>query len=239
MLNIVQNLFEANDFNSQNVEDGILFSKTVSSNKTDYWLVIERNNINSLIEEEQERFFLKCKEINNSELKKNISMLIIWNTGGELDFVNMKKQIMPIEENPYFFKKHVLYYSPNELEEINAQISDININDFFLNTISNESIFAAYKANPVQGSWRELFYRLVIKLPFIKVNIDSTLDIESLQQTINNQLEINIDNTLVDLNAKVFELYEELEHDAINNKDVSEIIDDLLVAEEGGIIHGN
>lgn len=239
MLSIVQNLFEANDYNSQNVEDGILFSKTVSSNKIDYWLVINRNDINSIIEEEQESFFLKCKEINNVELKKNISMLIIWNTGGELDFVNMKKRIMPIEENPYFFKKHVLYYSPNELEEINVQISGININDFFLNNISNESIFAAYKANPVQGSWRELFYRLVIKLPFIKVNIDSTLDIESLQQTINNQLEINNTNRLVDLNAMVFELYEELTLDVINHKDVLEIVNDLLVAQEEGTTHGN
>lgn len=239
MLNIVQNLFEANDYNSQIVEDGILFSKINSSNKIDYWLVINRNNINSLIEEEQEIFFLKCKEINNFELKKNISMLIVWNTGGGLDFINMKKQIMSIEEEPNYFKKHVLYYSPNELEEIYAQISTVNINDFFLNNLSNESMFAAYKANPVQGSWRELFYRLVIKLPFIKIDIDSTLDIESLQQTINNKLETNNDNTLVHLNAKVFELYEELEYDVINDKDVSEIIDDLLVAEEGGITNGN
>lgn len=237
MLNIVQNLFESNDYNSQIVEDGILFSKIDLSNKIDYWFVINKNDINSLIEEEQEIFFLKCKEINNFELKKNISMLIVWNTGGRLDFVNMKKQIMPIEEDPNYFKKHVLYYSPNELEEIYTQISSVNINDFFLNNLSDESIFAAYKANPVQGSWRELFYRLVIKLPFIKIDIDSTLDIESLQQTINNKLET--DNTLVHLNAKVFELYEELDHDAILHKDVSEIIDDLLVAEEGGITNGN
>lgn len=239
MLNIVQNLFEANGYNSQIVEDGILFSKIDLFNKIDYWFVIDRTDINLLIEEEQERYFLKCKEINNFELKKNISMLIVWNTGGGLDFVNMKKQIMPIEENPYYFKKHVLYYSPNELEEIYTQISSVNINDFFLNNISNESMFATYKANPVQGSWRELFYRLVIKLPFIQIDIDSTLDIESLQQTINNNLSIHNDNTLVHLNAKVFELYEELDHEAINNKEISEIINDLLVAAEGGITNGN
>ena len=239
MLNIIKTLFEDNEYSSQNMEDGILFSKIDSSNKIDFWFVIDKNDIDLVVEEDQERIFSKCKEINNTELKKNISMLVIWDTGGTMDFVYMKKKIIQIEENPYYFKKHVLYYSPKELEELNSQISNTNIDEFFLTNISNELNFADYKANPMQKSWRELFYRIVIKLPFIKINIDSSSDIESLQQSIYNKLQQNTDIILDNLNNKVFELYEEVTNDEIENKNTLEIVNDLLNILEEGEINGN
>ena len=177
-----------------------------------------------------------CKiKYESNDLEKNASLLILWNTTGELELLEMKKQIMPIEENPYYFKKHVLYYSPSELEEFNSKLDGNNINDFFSYNIANEETFRDYKENPLQGSWRELFYRVVIKLPFINININTSSNIESLQHIINNKLESNNDNRLIHLNNHIFEVYGVLTLEQIENKETSEIIDSLFDVTEGAI----
>ncbi|WP_108064349.1 ABC-three component system middle component 1 [Poseidonibacter lekithochrous] len=239
MVNIVCDLFENNDYEKIDLDLGMLFSKKEISGKKDFWFVLEEDDL-GLICDKQSEILNQCIESNGSpELNKNISMLILWNTGGELDFVEMKKQIMPIEEDGYYFKKHVLYYAPTELEELKVQLFDINIGDFFNANISNENNFKEYKKNPSQMSWRELFYRLVIKLPFIEINIDNSVDIESLHETIDNSLESSSDNTLLSLNNKIFELYSENSTQEIDNLNIMNVTSNLLVVSTEEENNGN
>lgn len=238
MINIVSNLFENDNYEKLELEDGILFFKE-NDVKKDFWFVVEESDLN-LIEEKQSEILKNCiSNFNSIDLNKNISMLIIWNTGGELAFKEMKKILMQVEENPYYFKKHVLYYSPSELEQLDYEISDSSINEFFLSKITNEENFKLYKENPMQGSWRELFYRIIIKLPFMHVNIDTTTNIESLQQAIEDKLESNSDNIIKNLNDKVFELYSDIENDEIKEINVTSVVDELLVVLEEGASNGN
>ncbi len=238
MLNVIGNLFDIYGYEKINLGNGKLFSKPNNSMQKDFWIVIEENDLNSIVSRQVD-ILHECKTKQSSnELDKNASLLVIWNTGGELDLLEMKKQIMPIEENPYYFKKHILYFSPSELESLKDEIENIEINEFFISHITNEETFKQYKNNPLQGSWRELFYRIIIKLPFIKVDIDTSSDIESLQQSIISKLSLNNDHTLHDLNNQVFEQYENLTLDEIVDKDVSEFIDDLFDAAEGNL-NGN
>ena len=239
MISIVSDLFENDDYEKLELEEGVLFFKSEENIKKDFWFVIEERDLN-LIEDKQPEILKNCIDsIDSIELNKNISMLVIWNTGGNLEFKEMKKKLMQVEENPYYFKKHVLYYSPSELEQLNQEISNNTFNEFFLSNITNDENFKAYKENPMIGSWRELFYRIIIKLPFIHVNIDTTTNIESLQQTIEHKLESNNDNNIKDLNDKIFELYQDTANDEIEIMNVSSVVDELLVVLEEGEANGN
>ncbi len=232
MIDIVSALFEAHGYEKINLEQGFLFLYPNSMEKKDFWIVIEEDDLSSVVLRQSD-ILNDCKvRYESSDLEKNASLLIIWNTTGELELLDMKKQIMPIEENPYYFKKHVLYYSPTELEDLNSKLDGNNINDFFSSNITNEETFKDYKENPLQGSWRELFYRVTIKLPFINININTSSNIESLQHIINNKLENN-NNRLIHLNNHLFELYEDLTIEQIGSKEPSEIIDSLFESTEG------
>ena len=235
MIDIVSGLFETYGYEKIDLEQGFLFSYPNNSEKKDFWIVIEEDDLSSVVLRQSD-ILNDCKiKYESNDLEKNASLLILWNTTGELELLEMKKQIMPIEENPYYFKKHVLYYSPSELEEFNSKLDGNNINDFFSYNIANEETFRDYKENPLQGSWRELFYRVVIKLPFINININTSSNIESLQHIINNKLESNNDNRLIHLNNHIFEVYGVLTLEQIENKETSEIIDSLFDVTEGAI----
>ncbi len=233
MLNIICDLFELYNYEKIDLEQGFLFSHPNDSEKKDFWIVIEEDNLSSVVLRQSD-ILNDCKiKYESNDLEKNASLLILWNTTGELELSEMKKLIMPIEENPYYFKKHVLYYSHSELEEFNSKLEDNNLSDFFSSNITNEETFRDYKENPLQGSWRELFYRVTIKLPFINININTSSNIESLQHIINNKLENNNDNRLIHLNNYFFELYEDLTIEQIGSKEPSEIIDSLFEITEG------
>lgn len=233
MLNIICDLFELYNYEKIDLEQGFLFSHPNDSEKKDFWIVIEEDDLSSVVLRQSD-ILNDCKiKYESNDLEKNASLLILWNTTGELELSEMKKLIMPIEENPYYFKKHVLYYSPSELEEFNSKLEDNNLSNFFSSNITNEETFRDYKENPLQGSWRELFYRVTIKLPFINININTSSNIESLQHIINNKLENNNDNRLIHLNNHLFELYEDLTIEQIGSKEPSEIIDSLFEITEG------
>lgn len=233
MLNIICDLFELYNYEKIDLEQGFLFSHPNDSEKKDFWIVIEEDDLSSVVLRQSD-ILNDCKiKYESNDLEKNASLLILWNTTGELELSEMKKLIMPIEENPYYFKKHVLYYSPSELEEFNSKLEDNNLSDFFSSNITNEETFRDYKENPLQGSWRELFYRVTIKLPFINININTSSNIESLQHIINNKLENNNDNRLIHLNNHFFELYEDLTIEQVGSKEPSEIIDSLFEITEG------
>ncbi|WP_066402507.1 ABC-three component system middle component 1 [Aliarcobacter cryaerophilus] len=233
MLNIICDLFELYNYDKIDLEQGFLFSHPNDSEKKDFWIVIEEDDLSSVVLRQSD-ILNDCKiKYESNDLEKNASLLILWNTTGELELSEMKKLIMPIEENPYYFKKHVLYYSHSELEEFNSKLEDNNLSDFFSSNITNEETFRDYKENPLQGSWRELFYRVTIKLPFINININTSSNIESLQHIINNKLENNNDNRLIHLNNHFFELYEDLTIEQVGSKEPSEIIDSLFEITEG------
>ena len=228
MINIIKNLFESYEYTCQAVGEGNLFSKIESTNKHEFWFVIEEENLDTILSN-QDEILKMCIDINDAdELVKNISMLVLWKTGGVLDFKVMKKKIMPIEEDPYYFKKHVLYFSLEEYSKLIEEIDGQNVTDFVREKIPMTEIFLEYKLNPRSQNWYELLYRIAIKLPFISINIDTNAGIESLEENINEKLTEHTDNCLQNLNNKIFELYEEMSIDDLKSIEATELITNLL-----------
>ena len=129
----------------------------------------------------QSELFDTCKQVNkNSALDKNISMLVLWETGGDLDIGEMKKKIMMVEEDPYFFKKHVLYFSSEEYDSLKTALGKESLHNFLQKNIALQDVFVKYKENPLSQGWRPLLYRIAIKIPFIDIDIGSSDGLTSL-----------------------------------------------------------
>lgn len=227
MRNLVKTLFESYEYSYQEFDNNYLFSFTDENNKKDYWLIVEPENIDLLIDQEEE-LYERCKQTNDApELKKNISMLILWNTEGNQEFNIMKKKIMPIEEDPYFFKKHVLYFSISELEKLIEVVGEENLVEFVKEKIPLNNTFSSFKNDPQGQTWQSLLYRIAIKLPFIDIQINDEENLESLFEKNNENIEKHVDNLLSVLNNKIFELYDEILSDDLKDKDISELLEDL------------
>lgn len=149
--------------------------------KKNYWLIIHGEPI--LTPEVQAQWLNKCKEATaDPALEKNINLLIVWNTDSAS--VLSSKQVHHAEEDCYFFKKHVLPYTSQELEALQQQIAIQGFSTVFRETITNPQTFTQYKSHYLEGGWQSLLYRLVIKLPFIAVKSSGDADLASLERNI-------------------------------------------------------
>ena len=181
MISLIDELFRVYRFRPIEVDNGRLFSFNESDAKTAFWLVFQESDLVSLVER-QSQLFEACKQVcQNDALDKNISMLVLWNTGGELEIGEMKKRIMSVEEDPYFFRKYVLYYSATELNSLKTATQEQSLSVFLRTQVVSQETFAQYKKDPTeQKSWQPLLYRIAMKVPFVEINIEASEDLEAL-----------------------------------------------------------
>lgn len=172
MIDLIESLFDSSEFISKKIEDCRLYSYKETSEKAAFWLVANVKDLAPLLRR-QDKLFDACKKIGQHHaLDKNISMLVLWETGGDQKINNMKRRIMSAEEDPYYFKKNILYYSSSELKLLKDKVGDTHIYDFLKKEVISTETFAEYKQNPTDQTWQSLLYRIVIKLPFIKIEIE-------------------------------------------------------------------
>lgn len=224
MLSLINELFRSYDFESTSIDGGSLFFLSKSNKRIAFWLVIQETNIDSLLQNQAE-LFNACKIVcHDDEFDKNVSMLILWDTGGKLVIDEMKKKIINIEENPFLFKKYVLYYSQAEYEDLNNQIKGAHFIDFLNAQIISSETFSYYKENSTGQNWQSLLYRISIKMPFININVKASQGLSSL--TENNKKELENAN-LLHVNNKLFDILNTTE---INNIKPIELFERLLPA---------
>lgn len=184
MKTIINDIFEKHGFLVQQLTEGNLYSFPLEQEKISFWLVIENNNLEIL--ENQNQYFNACKNaIESNDIDKNTSLLILAKIPENTNFKDLKEQILNIEEDPYQFKKLVLFYSENELEALKFEISDA-VEDplqFIERNIIVSENFRTYKTNPSQFSWQSLIYRITHKIPFIKINVEQDNNLQSLFET--------------------------------------------------------
>ncbi|MDM1507728.1 hypothetical protein HX079_18425, partial [Myroides odoratimimus] len=163
------NLFSHFDLSLIELEIGSL-SKFEDNNNISYWIIIESNNLNNIIENQADYFEKSKEKINDEWFDKNVNLLILHQIE---DFENIQNIVLTIEENPYLFKKQVLLYKGHEIEKLKNIIESesTNIKNFIENKILDESIFKVHKENINNNNYESLLYRLVHKIPFIKLNI--------------------------------------------------------------------
>jgi hypothetical protein len=209
MDNIVAELFHDHGFVSQEVKPlkGYLFSPGRPLTQKAFWLVLHEAKIDSILLRQPD-LFEACKAVcRDDALDKNISLLLLWNTGGRLPLGALKRKVMAVEEDPFFFKKYVLYYSDFEADRLRQEIRNMPVTQFISREVCLPDNFSIYREEPVaQNNWRPLLYRIVMKLPFVEIPLGASGDLESLFESNQTHLE---NKNLKEFDTRVWGILEE------------------------------
>jgi hypothetical protein len=187
------------EFNVTGHEADNHFFAINSSARKEYYLVVFLKNIDglqllNLIKGDYTRNCynnIKINSLYEKEMDKNTSLIFCLesdmfkeNTSNEEEKTKLdllKKVIYEVEEDPYFFKKYVLSYFVDQLDEIKTGIITTksegkSITDYLQSRLNNTELFKRYKENPVSTLEYDLLSKLFIKLPFLKLtNLDMDL----------------------------------------------------------------
>ncbi|MEA1848161.1 ABC-three component system middle component 1 [Chryseobacterium sp. MHB01] len=187
MITTINNLFSQLGFINSELEIGSLHVFE-DINKRTYWLIIETDNLNHVIENQSNYFEQARNRINNEWFDKNVSLLILHKVE---DFDNIQSLVLEIEENPYLFKKQVILYREIEHENLTRAIEaeENTIKDFIEDKILDEAIFKIHKESINNNDYESLLYRLAHKIPFIKLNIIQKNGLEALTDNNTQKIE--------------------------------------------------
>ncbi len=228
MIKIIDDLFQAYGFSAQRVNNSKLYSINNNKNKISFWLVIQEDNL-ALLLKDQSELYSECKNTcDHLALEKNLSMLILWNTGGYVGIKDMKRKVMSVEEDPYFFKKYVLYFSSKEKTALYETIGPYSTPQFFKDKIISQDVFARYKKDALSQSWQALLYRIAIKLPFIPIDIPLTDGLKSLFHENKMKIEQSSDKELYIFDQIISENYELKTIDDIKAMEPKVVLSELL-----------
>ncbi len=210
MIDLIKNIFTSYGYTNTGLDSPDLTLYSSSGDREEYWLVTRINSETDALQEQQ-NFFDRCAtHIDSPTLEKNVSLLMVWETSGHLPLEDLKRKIMQIEEDAYFFKKYVLHYAPQQKVALQQELGEENsLKDFLSEKIVNQDIFKRYKNEKLENShtmtWESLIYRMAIKIPFINVKIESKDDLGSLKRE--NQEAIDEKEAhIIEINEKLFSL---------------------------------
>lgn len=103
----------------------------------------------------------------------------------KVDEINdeLYKTLIKIEENEYFSKKYVFYYTEEELKLFNLWKNKCGKNSFY--DLLNQKDNAKLLENRKNSIGLKFMLRLLIKLPFIKINIENS-HIDDFDEELNS-----------------------------------------------------
>ncbi len=183
--------------------DNCLFSKNIDKNI--FYMSNFYNSINDFKErfkqDQNKAFNFICNRDNSNELKKNTSMIVFIKVKDTAQMNEMQSEILELEEDIYFFKKYVLLYLEEEIEELKTKVESKNISEFMKATINDEELFEEFKVEE-KLSFYSLILKLYIKMPhLIYSNTFEPKDIQDLHEKIIDDLGekgvINLHNELL------------------------------------------
>ncbi|MFJ3430055.1 ABC-three component system middle component 1 [Pseudomonas fragi] len=96
--------------------------------------------------------------------KKNCDLICIHYLKQLSEFKTHEEEIFAIEEDPYYFKKYVLYYSDAEEKVLQGQTyEEIHA------AITSKELFNEYKMEPLAATQYSAAAKIFIKLPFLEL----------------------------------------------------------------------
>lgn len=194
MIDFVRKILEFHGLFKIECENFELFGKAKQTNQTAYWLIA--NQAPELSAEVQSKWLNACiSSTQDSALSKNISILYLWEVSEFSNHVFEKVRL--VEEDRYFFKKHVLLYTRSEFEELSKVVKEEGVSNVFSKLATDRHIFSQYKSNVSFGGWESLIYRLAIKLPLISIGNLSTASLSDLEEKIEHRIANSPDSHLL------------------------------------------
>ncbi|SCY60658.1 ABC-three component system middle component 1 [Pseudomonas sp. NFACC37-1] len=100
--------------------------------------------------------------VEHPAFKKNCDLICLLRLGKLAEFKELEDRFFAIEEDAYYYKKYVLYYTKEE-EDCLAGFKFADL----LRTISDKSQFDSYKKSPLSSSTYSIAAKIFIKIPFL------------------------------------------------------------------------
>lgn len=202
MINIVENVFLSNQYKKLELNISFdnalceIFYPNESAKKEEYYVVLQLIDesvceLKALLDEKAQSLFEAIIETGKVAryFEKNCTLLICHNEKN-IDLFT----ILNIEEDVYNFKKNIITYTDNELDQLKNYIHSANINNIsceVLREIINDNegeTFIDFKNTSMNCStYYSLVMKLFIKLPFLTYS-KKIKDLEDLDVQIKNQL---------------------------------------------------
>lgn len=167
------------------IEDvsGKVALKKIYINKFDeMYFVVEGNLSKNILDEILEICLESEKNVEISKnYKSNWVLVLLTSIEAELSW-NQRKRVLFIEENKYFCRKYVMWYTAEEKEELEklceSDYSTSNINSI----IESYSNFSKFKNSEDKGY--DCLSRIFVKLPFLNLT-----DLRTTDKTILDYIE--------------------------------------------------
>ncbi len=149
-------------------KDGFSFYKKVIGDNKRFLIVCETTHLESVGYYNNTIQDIVPHEIKNDPaFERNSDLIILFKVSNLGDFNINEQKIFSIEEDPYYFKKYVLYYSEEELKLVEHKtLTDLQ------SIVLNRSLFKTYKKNPNYPSLYSFSARFFIKIPFLQVPVN-------------------------------------------------------------------
>lgn len=215
--------------------------------RKEYYLVIFLKNIdspqlNDMVKGEYVRECFDAIKLNDNlyvkEMDKNSSIIFciesdlldvsVRDDNSKMKLELLKKTIYEVEEDPYFFKKYVLSYSKDQVDELSKEVTDListgrSVTDYLQLSLNNTEMFVKYKENPQSQKKYDLICKIFIKLPFLKL---TNLDMGALRNLKEKIYDEHMQQH-IDISNETISYLSEIEVGSFELKDLDELIKNL------------
>jgi len=167
MINRLSQILQNYGFEIVESNEELKILKRNDNEKFEYFLLVQSTNLTNILKEKQLEYLKILKDvIKDKEVDKNSTLFICVESDKLPLNLEIYKEILRIEEDPYFFRKLVLPYTQE-------QIGFLDNPDEFGNIIKNTDKFEDFKVacknRDLTNSQYEIISQLYIKLPFFKL----------------------------------------------------------------------
>ncbi len=205
MIEIIINTFEIFNYSKLPNSDIHIFKSNIMD---DYWVIYQGSPSQLLEKKGQSELMAQCKKVcTDPAFEKNANIICLW----DVESIDKKtiRQLHHAEEDIYFFKKNVLYYTQSELTSFKEQSSAYPLRNLLQQYPTNPEVFQRYKASINKGTWESLLYRICMKLTFIPIEKGSNEDISNLYKNHDIAMnKIKDKDSLINLNTVAQKLSE-------------------------------
>ena len=227
-----------NNFLSEMMEsEGYSLSDTPSLKlfKKDYeFFIFEYFEIDELKvffkSEKLDHLISEFQRLDDDKVKKNTSLFVLIKVDNVQEtYKEYLNKIMAIEEDEYYFRKYVIFYTENGLSKIKPNTQ------FLLDYIQsenseNKSLFDKFEKNMFFNDAYFIAMQLIIKLPFISLP-HSDNRFEVVEDRIKNRIERE---SLIDKEEQVHKIL-----DLLDEKKIREELDNIAILDELNQILGD
>lgn len=224
MNNFLANIMKSSGYN---LIEGI--SLKLLGNEHEFFLIehFDMGDIKDFfVTEKLENLISQLQKLDNSKIKKNISLFILVKVENIQEFYNQYlNTIMTIEEDEYYFRKYIIFYTEEGLSKLNPDtqylLQYIQNSD---NIPNEENLFDKFEENMFFDDAYFIAMQLIIKLPFISLPHSDTR-FETIEDRINSRMKVL---ALVEQEEQINQVLELFNGDSIDEQLEDETVLDSL-----------